>query len=146
MKVLKMHKNWLIALVLAMSVVAAAVLVSQPQQRLTAAQAHDARELSIAFREAARAALPSIVSIETQGKPVKMTGGMPFNFDEDESPFGEFFKNDPRFREFFRRQQQQPDEEYRPTGRGSGFIVDAGGSVRMCDPRSTIADTDPRKC
>lgn len=26
------------------------------------------------------------------------------------------------------------------------LIVDAGGGVRMCDPRSSIADTDPRKC
>lgn len=26
------------------------------------------------------------------------------------------------------------------------LIVDSGGGVRMCDPRSSIADTDPRKC
>ncbi|MBS0339281.1 MAG: GspH/FimT family pseudopilin [Proteobacteria bacterium] len=26
------------------------------------------------------------------------------------------------------------------------LIVDSGGSVRMCDPRASIADTDPRKC
>lgn len=26
------------------------------------------------------------------------------------------------------------------------LIIDSGGGVRMCDPRSSIADTDPRKC
>ena len=26
------------------------------------------------------------------------------------------------------------------------LIVDNGGGVRMCDPRSSVADTDPRKC
>lgn len=26
------------------------------------------------------------------------------------------------------------------------LIVDAGGGVRMCDPRASIASTDPRKC
>src|SRR5437868_4072227 len=55
----------------------------------------EARELSTAFRQAAKDALPGMVSIETLGKAAQ--GGGNVNPEDllEGSPFGELFKNDP---------------------------------------------------
>src|SRR5690606_7683084 len=50
-------------------------------------------------------------------------------FGED-SPFGELFKNDPRFREMFKNIPRSiPQQMPRSRGMGSGFIIDADGIV-----------------
>lgn len=124
----------------------------------------DARDLSAAFRSAAKSALPSIVSIETRGRAAKLQD---INGDADElpfgdnSPFGELFKNDPRLRELFKH-RQRGGAMPRSHGMGSGFIIDPSGiiltnnhvvqdaeevRVKLSDGREFIAHdirTDPR--
>jgi serine protease Do len=88
-----------------------------------------ADDLSEAFRKVAAECLPSIVSIEsvTKAREVTLPGGGP---GLDEFPFGEFFQNDPRFREFFRQMpQQRRGIVPRRRAAGSGFIIDAAGVV-----------------
>lgn len=119
-----------------------------------------AEELSAVFRKVAAECLPSIVSIEavTKSREVELPNRFPF--DDEFSPFREFFRNDPRFREFF----QQPRRGVIPPRRssGSGFIIDPSGvimtnnhvvsgadkvKVRLYDGREFIATdikTDPR--
>src|SRR5258708_6952153 len=60
----------------------------------------EARELSTAFRQAAKDALPGMVSIETVGKSAQVSGQIDPEEMFEGSPFGELFKNDPRFKGF----------------------------------------------
>jgi serine protease Do len=153
--------GWSLAFVgLASLAGAAAVVAQRDGAPPPSPEARHAEELSEAFRNAARGALPSIVSIETRGKSVQMTRGFNLPFDEEDSPLPELFRNDPQLRQFFRRlpQQQMP-----PTrGMGSGFIIDPAGvimtnahvvadaeevTVRLHDGREFIATdvkTDPK--
>jgi len=86
---------------------------------------HAARELSSAFRSAAKVALPSIVSIETRGKAMRVSENrLPF---DDDSPFGDLFRNNPELREFFR--ERMPRRMPAPRGMGSGFIIDPSGII-----------------
>ena len=88
----------------------------------------EARGLSNAFRDAAKSALPAIVSIETRGKTVMANGqdGNPEDMLEG-SPLGELFKRDPGMREFFRRGPQQ--RRMPSQGMGSGFIIESNGLI-----------------
>ncbi len=159
MRVCKTYKYWLIAVVGGVCLVAAAAGMAQRQPAKAVPRAPDARGLSSVFRQVARDALPSIVSIETRGKAVRATPGFGMPFDEH-GPFGELFKNDPRFRDFFKN---RPEGEFRfPRGLGSGFVIDSSGiimtnshvvsgaekvTVRLHDGREFVATdvtTDPR--
>jgi serine protease Do len=104
---------------------AAVVVVAQRRPVFQAPIARDARELSRLFRSVAKAATPSVVSIESRGKPIRVRTNIPFG---DNELFREFFRNDPRFREF---QDKTPEERElpAPVGRGSGFIIDKSGVI-----------------
>lgn len=112
--------------------------LAAPQPQVT--QNIHAKELSAGFREVAHLALPAIVSIQTRGKLAKARpvedGAVPF--DED-SPFGELFKNNPQFREFFER-RGTPQRMPRQRGMGSGFIIDADGVI--VTNNHVVADAD----
>ncbi len=90
-----------------------------------------ADELSAAFRNVARHALPSVVSIEAVGK-VSSRQVTPFS-----DPFNgsDPFENHPFFRDFFERMPRQlpqdgaEPEQPRAVGQGSGFIIDPSGVV-----------------
>ncbi len=167
MKFIKRNGHWIVAL---LGVVSLAYSAGQMQARLpglpgaTAADSHavaEARNLSSAFRDAAKTALPAIVSIETKGKSMQVSGqeANPEDLLEG-SPFGELFKRDPGMRDLFRR--GQPQRRTPSHGMGSGFIVDASGiiltnnhvvadaetvKVKLHDGREFIASeikTDPR--
>lgn len=102
-----------------------------------------ARELSANFREVANAVLPAIVSIETRGKLPKAAEEVGAEgqqqFDE-QSPLGELFKDNPQFREFFKRRGGGGQRAPRSHGMGSGFIVDASGVI--VTNNHVVADAD----
>jgi serine protease Do len=85
----------------------------------------EAHELSTAFRQAAKDALPGMVSIETVGKSAQANGQAPEDLFEG-TPFGELFKNDPRFKGFGKRMPQQMPKSH---GMGSGFVIDPTGII-----------------
>ncbi len=112
---------------------AAAVGVSQPHAPVTAlapAPAHSPEDLSIAFRDVAKNVLPAVVSISTETRPTEVTDsgvseGRPGS-RQQEQLFQEFFGQDPRFEQFFKK---MPRTVPRQQGAGSGFIVDPTGIV-----------------
>jgi serine protease Do len=167
MRFIKRNGHWFVAL---LGIVCLAYSAGLSQARLpglsgaTAADPQgvaEARSLSLAFRDAAKSALPAIVSIQTKGKTIPV-GGQEANPEDpfEGSPFGDLFKRDPGLREFFRR--GQPQQRMPAHGMGSGFIIDASGiimtnnhvvadaetvKVRLHDGREFIATdikTDPR--
>lgn len=86
-----------------------------------------ARDLSVAFRQASKRALPSVVAIETVSRPSRLAEGTgPEDFFRG-TPFEEQFKSDPRFRQFF--EQRTPRQRPRQEGRGSGFVIDSSGII-----------------
>ena len=143
MQTIRKPSSWAVALACLVSL-GGGVLVSQnlladkqptvvPTTKITTPEPQDAREgidsardLSAAFRKVAKSALPSIVSIETVGKAAQVKGLDLDSFGEG-SPFGDFFKNDPRFKEMLK--QRSPQQAPRSHGMGSGFIIDADGIV-----------------
>ncbi len=86
----------------------------------------EARELSTAFRQAAKDALPGMVSIETVGKSSQVSGQVDPEEMFEGTPFGELFKNDPRFKGFGKRMPQQMPKSH---GMGSGFVIDPAGII-----------------
>lgn len=88
-----------------------------------------AKDLSSSFRSVAKLAMPAVVSIETRTKGrVASEEVADDSFPEGNSQLEELFKDNPQFREFFRR-RGAPREMPRQRGMGSGFIVDAGGVI-----------------
>ena len=119
--------GWIVALFGGVCLAVVAVGMAQRQPAFHVPVAEDARALSALFRKVSRDALPSIVSIETLGKTKRQTGRSFSPFEDENSPFREFFRSDPRFREFF---EQMPDREmFRTRGMGSGFIIDPSGII-----------------
>ncbi|MBI3862719.1 MAG: Do family serine endopeptidase [Planctomycetia bacterium] len=167
MKFIKRNGHWFVALAGIVSLAYSAGLMQARLPGLPGATAADpravaeARELSTAFRDAARTALPAIVSIESKGKSVPVSGrdANPEDLLEN-SPFGELFKRDPGMRDLFKR--GMPQQRTPTHGMGSGFIIDASGiiltnnhvvadaevvKVKLHDGREFIATevkTDPR--
>src|SRR5213593_2062311 len=125
MRRLSKYVSWIVALV-GVSCLAISLLDTMPRRVVTAAPpAADVRQLSAIFREVARVALPSIVAIETRGKAMAASG---FDFDDEDSPFGELFKQNPQFRDLS-RDRQRNREMPRTRGMGSGFIIDETGVI-----------------
>jgi len=132
MKMIRRNGNWIMALFAVVCLAfAAGVMADRPAANT--GPDHDgvshrgvADDLSASFRRVSKDAMPGIVSIQTRGKTVNINDdsmeGSPF----ENSPFGEMFKNDPRFKEFFQQRRQQP---HRTQAMGSGFIVDPSGVV-----------------
>lgn len=121
----------------------------------------EAQEVAAVFRHIAAEVMPSVVSITTLTKPrqVQMQGNQ---LDDEAFPFREFFRDDPRFEQFFQQQPRRQRMMPRRQGAGSGFIIDAAGiimtnnhvvsgadevRVRLYDGREFIGTeikTDPR--
>lgn len=89
---------------------------------------HHANELSMAFRAASEAILPTVVTIETSTKAKTVKGNANPKFRGGENPFKgtpfEDFFNEDQMRQFG-NQMQQP----RSSGAGSGVIIDSSGVV-----------------
>ena len=125
MNTLGIGRNRLLVWACGICLLGAAAVVAQRRPVSQAPVARNAQELSHVFRSVAGAATPSVVSIESRGKPIRVRSNFPFG---DNDLFREFFRNDPRFREF---QNQTPAERElpAPVGRGSGFIIDESGVI-----------------
>ncbi len=114
----------------AAALVATGVMWSQQQQAVAVAPTKSAQEMSNSFRQVSADVLPSVVSIRTKGKVASglQEDALPFN--DENSPFKDFFKNDPRFREFFEQQNRiRPRRAPQQRGMGSGFVIDASGVI-----------------
>ncbi|MFG0332363.1 MAG: trypsin-like peptidase domain-containing protein, partial [Maioricimonas sp. JB049] len=114
---------WILTAVGGVCLGAAAVALSQPGN--TQPQTREmatAENLSVAFRDVARRVLPAVVAIETRTKAVEVGGSddLPLN----DELFRQFFGNRPDLQEMFRNRRIPPRE-----GKGSGFIIDAGGII-----------------
>ena len=126
MRHLSKHVSWIVALI-GVSCLAVTISDALPRRVATAApSAADARQLSAVFREISKEAIPSIVAIETRGKATAANGIDP---DDEDSPLGDLFKQNPQFRDFFRDRQRKGGETPRTRGMGSGFIVDEAGVI-----------------
>ncbi|MDX1966728.1 MAG: Do family serine endopeptidase [Planctomycetaceae bacterium] len=129
------------------------------QQAIAVPSAATPQDMSNMFRSVAAQTMPSIVSIETTTRPRQVDRGRT-PFDDEGNPFREFFRDDPRFREFFENPRRMMTP--RRSGAGSGFIIDPSGiimtnnhvvqgadevKVRLHDGREFLATdikTDPR--
>ncbi len=117
--------HWASAIFGIVCLVGVAAVMAQ-RQDISSAPLASAQDLSTAFRNASKHVMPGIVAIETISE-----GRMMQNPNIDEmfkgTPFGEQFKNDPRFRELFG--QRGARRIPRQHGRGSGFVIDPSGIV-----------------
>jgi serine protease Do len=145
MKTIRRNGHWILALVGILSLAYSAGVMAQKEPAAAGPAGHavaEANELSQAFRHASKTALPGMVSIETRGKVAMIRGQG--NADPDRlfegSPFGEMFKNDPRMKEFFRRQPQQAPRTH---GMGSGFVIDSSGVILTAN--HVVADAEQVK-
>ncbi len=156
MKLVQANAKWLAALACGVMLAGAAMVVGEVGRTKQHADATDVRQLSKVFRDVAKKARPSIVTIVTTGKAqsVRMN-----DFGGEDGPFGELFKSQPEMRQFFRQRQQQQAPVH---GMGSGFVIDPRGiimtnthvvngasevKVRFADGRELVATgikTDPR--
>jgi serine protease Do len=127
MRTLRKNGLLILTLVVGVGLGVAAVTWSQQANRpgLPVAHPQTPHDLSIAFRHVAKNALPAIVWIEMETKPVELPEGAASPF-EDEF-FRRFFGDDPRFEQFRQlpRTPRMPPQQ----GRGSGFIVDPSGII-----------------
>ncbi len=147
MKLIRRNGHWVVALFGIVSLAYSAGLMHVKVPALAALEAREtkvaeappeAEALSSGFRHAAKAALPAMVSIEVLGK-AQTTGSNERDMNGlEDSPFGEFFKNDPRLKEFFRRGPQQMPRSH---GMGSGFIIDPSGVILTANHVVANAET-----
>jgi serine protease Do len=94
-----------------------------------------AKTLSTAFREAARKVLPSVVMITNTpaaGDQADDAAGSE-EFGSDDSPFGDLFKNNPQFRQFFHNLPKELPSPHHGRhgvrGMGSGVVIDPSGII-----------------
>jgi serine protease Do len=127
--------GWILAGVAGICLGAGAMSWSQPKATLSHAPLKTPNDLSLAFREAAHAVLPAVVSIRSKTK-----GGLQTAANDDFSSESEGMNGDDTnelFRRFFGEQfngRGMPHgggRRYIPPqmGTGSGFIIDAAGVV-----------------
>ena len=112
MRTLKNRAHWIIALFGGMCLVAAAVTVADRPSIEPPISVATTQELSSAFRQVSKAALPCTVTIATSGPPRKINEA-----DLDRIP--------EQFREFFDGPMRQQPQ----AGMGSGFIIDKSGII-----------------
>ncbi|MFN0195947.1 MAG: Do family serine endopeptidase [Planctomycetaceae bacterium] len=160
MSAIRKNSHWFVLMLGMFCLAGAAGVLAQKQDDLRLPPINDARDLSKAFRVVVERSLPGIVSIQSRGKTVRVNDANENPLFDDNSPFGEIFKNDPRFKEFFKN---RPDQRRQvPMGMGSGFVIDPSGvimtnshvvqdaevvTVRLYDGREFIArdiKTDPK--
>lgn len=130
MNTLRKSTLWMLTLVAGIGLGAAAISWSQAvDPGLPVPPAHTPDNLSVAFREVAKHALPAVVWIETHA--TAHVGAKQGAEDEQPVPgdelFRRFFGDDPRFKDFqfnFPEVPNIPQE-----GHGSGFIIDADGII-----------------
>lgn len=104
---------------------------SQHQEAVAVAPIKSAQDLSMSFRHVAAEVLPSVVSISTKSKVQEVSAENNPLLDES-SPFRDFFRNDPRFRDMMKNQGQGQGRRMRTPsqqGMGSGFIIDESGVI-----------------
>ena len=100
---------------------------NRPQAVLEApADVGDIQNLGSTFRTVAKRVMPGVVSIETLGKRAVVQDNTEELFGEN-SPFPEFFKQNPELKEYFRR--GTPRQAPRTRGQGSGFVIDPSGII-----------------
>ncbi len=115
-----------------------ASLTSHTPQKTSQAAAKGvsyAKTLSTAFREAASKVLPSVVMITNtpaaSDQADDANGSEEFGLND--SPFGDLFKNNPQFRQFFHnvpKEMPSPHHGHRGVrGMGSGVIIDPSGII-----------------
>ena len=131
MRALRTQAHWMIALIGGFCLVAAAVSVAQRPSLPASVVAQDAHELSTVFRSVAAETLPCVVTIETRQNAREIAD------NEIPDQLDEFFRADPRLREFFRRMPRQTPPQQ---GMGSGFIIDASGIIATNN--HVVADAD----
>lgn len=125
--------SWSHAFVVAFS--AAALVLSgiawsqRHEASAVATTPQSAQELSASFRHVAAQVLPSVVSISTRTKAREMDVDDSNPLFGENSPFRDFFGNDPRLRELFRNQQRGRRQVPQQRGMGSGFIIDKSGII-----------------
>ncbi len=139
MKTLRSQLPWLIAMACGFVAVAAAVSVADKPQIPPPVTARDISELSTVFRGIAKGTTPAVVTIMTKGKSRSTAQ---FDDGEDGVPEGldDLFRNDPRFREFFRRMPSPQRQAPRSRGLGTGFIIDSSGII--VTNNHVVADAD----
>ncbi len=122
---LSSNKHWTAAIFGVVCLVGAAAVLAQRQDGNSTPLA-SAQDLSTAFRNASKDAMGSVVAIETVSR-AGMSNAPQIEELFKGSPFGEQFKDDPRFKRYFGQRGQRPMP--RQHGRGSGFVVDPSGVI-----------------
>src|SRR3954471_10848118 len=101
--------SWSQSLVVAFSVgalIVSGINWSQRQEAGAVSPVKTAQEVSSSFRQVAAEITPSVVKISTKSKPREVAMEDNPLMDEN-SPFRDFFRNDPRFKEMFKNPGQR---------------------------------------
>ncbi|MFK7778609.1 MAG: Do family serine endopeptidase [Gimesia sp.] len=128
MKALTGNRNWMFALIGSACLVGAAVGMAQKDTSSEFPTTATVQDLSNVFREISRKAMPAIVAIETINNSSHVSGEKSSPFGGN-SPIPDQFKNDPRFKDFFKQHQSQPRRMPRKMGTGSGFVINKSGLI-----------------